>query len=67
MKKAWTSVKSCVTIMMTFGMLYMLIFNPEVDKDILVIFSTAYGSIMTYFFTRKDENKTENEEIERSY
>ena len=45
----------------------MLIFNPEVDKDILVIFSTAYGSIMTYFFTRKDENKTENEEIERSY
>lgn len=67
MKKAWTSVKSFVTIMMTFGMLYMLIFNPEVDKDILVIFSTAYGSIMTYFFTRKDENKTENEEIERSY
>ena len=63
MKKAWTSVKSFVTIMMTFGMLYMLIFNPEVDKDILVIFSTAYGSIMTYFFTRKDDN----EENERSY
>lgn len=52
-------VKSIVTLGMTAIMAAMLLgkFNPP--KEILVLFCTSYGAVITYFFTRKtDENKT---------
>lgn len=49
--------KSIVTLTMTAVMAAMLLgqFNPP--KEILTLFSTAYGSIITYFFTRKPNNE----------
>ena len=45
--------KSLVTLTMTVVMAALLLgqFNPP--KEILTLFSTAYGSIITYFFTKK--------------
>jgi hypothetical protein len=48
-------VKSLVTLTMTAVMAALLLgsFNPS--KEMLMLFSTAYGAVITYFFTRKNE------------
>jgi hypothetical protein len=47
-------VKSIVTILMTVCMILLLtgVFNPH--DYIFALFSTTYGSVITYFFTRKN-------------
>ncbi|MCI8637270.1 MAG: hypothetical protein HFJ36_05500 [Clostridia bacterium] len=63
MRKAWDDVKSFVTVVMTIG-LVLLLFIPNLNPptEIIALYCTSYGSIMTYFFTRKnDEKTTENE------
>ncbi len=62
MKKAWEDVKSFVTVVMTIGMLALLFVPFELNKDVLMLFSSTYGAVITYFFTRKGENKEEKEE-----
>lgn len=60
MIKAWGDVKSFVTVAMTLGLVALLFFphlNPP--QEILALYCTSYGSIMTYFFTRKDNEKEE--------
>ena len=58
MKKAWTDVKSLVTVIMTIGLIVLLLV-PEINppKEILALYCTSYGSVITYFFNRKDEKK----------
>lgn len=57
MKKAWEDVKSFVTVVMTIAMVVLLFVPFEVNKEVLMIFSSSYGSVMTYFFTKKKEEK----------
>ena len=57
MKKALTDVKSFVTIVMTIAMVSILFIPYEINKEVLMLFSTSYGAIITYFFTRKNDNK----------
>lgn len=61
MKKAWDDVKSFVTVVMTIG-LVSLLFIPNLNPptEIIALYCTSYGSIMTYFFTKKDGENTEN-------
>lgn len=47
-------VKSIVTLMMTFGLVFMLVTGIEPSQEVLAMYCTAYGSVMTYYFTRKD-------------
>ena len=47
-------LKSIVTLLMNIAMVIMLFYTKEIDKEILMIFSTSYGSVMTYYFSRKD-------------
>jgi len=61
MKKAWEDVKSFVTVVMTIGMIALLFMPIEINKDVLMLFSSTYGAVITYFFTRKGENKEEKE------
>lgn len=65
MKKAWDDVKSFITVVMTLG-LVALLFIPNLNPptEIIALYCTSYGSIMTYFFTKKDnsENTEKNEE-----
>lgn len=48
-------VKSIVTLTMTGIMAALLLgkFNP--NQEIVTLFSTSYGAIVTYFFTKKKE------------
>ena len=64
MKKALDDVKSFVTVVMTLG-LVMLLFIPGINppQEIIALYCTSYGSIMTYFFTKKD-NKDDTEDKE---
>ena len=57
MKKAWTDLKSFVTVIMTIAMVLLLFVPIEVNKEVLMLFSTSYGSIMTYFFNKKKESE----------
>ena len=62
MKQAWNSVKSFVTVVMTIAMVALLFIPWEVNKEVLMIFSASYGSVITYFFTKKDSTKNSIEE-----
>ncbi len=46
-------VKSIVTLAMTAAMIGMLFGGVDVGKELLMLFSTSYGAIITYFFTRQ--------------
>lgn len=52
-------VKSLVTLSLTVGMLLLItgVFNPP--DAIFALYSTTYGSVITYFFTRKTEKEGE--------
>lgn len=62
MKQAWNSVKSFVTVVMTIAMVALLFIPWEVNKEVLMIFSASYGSVITYFFNKKDSTKNSIEE-----
>ena len=49
-------VKSLVTLSMTLGMILLLtgVFNPP--DAVFALFSTTYGAVITYFFTKKSNN-----------
>lgn len=49
-------VKSIVTLSMTAVMAALLLGKFDPPAEMLALFSTAYGSIITYFFTRKPNN-----------
>ena len=55
MKKAWEDLKSFVTVIMTLAMVVLLFVPFEVNKEVLMLFSTSYGAVMTYFFNKKKE------------
>lgn len=67
MKKAWNDVKSFVTVIMTIGLIVLLLV-PEINppKEILALYCTSYGSVITYFFTRKDEKKEGGDNVKVS-
>lgn len=52
-------VKSLVTLAMTTAMILMLtgVFNPP--TEIFALYATSYGSVITYFFTKKKDEKAE--------
>ena len=52
-------VKSIVTIIMTLSMVLLLsgAFNPP--DYIFALYSTTYGAVITYFFTKKSNKESE--------
>ena len=50
-------VKSIVTILMTISMVLLLtgVFNPP--DYIFALYSTSYGAVITYFFTKKSNSE----------
>ena len=54
-------VKSLVTLSMTGAMIALLFSPVDVNQDAVTLFCTAYGAIITYFFTKKTEGGTKNE------
>ena len=61
MKKAWNDVKSFVTIVMTIGLMVLLLVpNVNPPTEIVALYCTSYGAVITYFFTRKDGDSNDN-------
>lgn len=60
MKKAWSDVKSFVTIVMTIGLMVLLLV-PQINPptEIIALYCTSYGAVITYFFTRKDSDNND--------
>ena len=58
------AVRSIITIMLTVGMLFLLsgFWNP--NETILTLYSTSYGAIITYFFTKEKEEREINQPVE---
>lgn len=50
-------LKSIVTLLMNIAMVVMLFYPYEIDKEILMIFSTAYGSVMAFYFTKPSKEQ----------
>lgn len=59
MKQAWNDLKSFVTVTMTIAMIALLFVPFEVNKEVLMLFSTSYGAVITFFFTKKKTNESE--------
>lgn len=48
-------VKSIVTIIMTVILAVMvLVPNVNPPKEVLALYCTSYGAVLTYYFTRKE-------------
>lgn len=47
-------VKSIVTIATTAALVYLLVSNKAIQPELLALYSSSYGAVITYFFTRKD-------------
>ena len=54
-------VKSLVTLAMTGAMIALLFAPVNGNQDAVTLVCTAYGAIITYFFTRKTEGGAKNE------
>lgn len=56
MKKAWSDVKSFVTVAMTVGLIILLLVpNVNPPTEIVALYCTSYGAVITYFFTRNEK------------
>ena len=60
MKEKWAKlidVKSIVTLLMSIAMVLMLtgVFNPTTEA--FGLFASVYGSVITYFFTKKKDSE----------
>ena len=54
-------VKSIVTLAMTGAMIALLFCAGEPNPEAQSLFCTAYGAIITYFFTKRDRYGEEGE------
>jgi len=50
-------VKSIVTLLMTGALIVLLICGIEPQRELLALYCTSYGSIITYFFTKKKDGE----------
>lgn len=55
-------VKSIVTLAMTAAMIALLFYPGQPNAEAQSLFCTAYGAIITYFFTRRTRSSGEEEE-----
>lgn len=51
-------LKSITTLLMTGTMIALMFYPKEINKELLMLFSTSYGSIMTYYYNRKGSGST---------
>lgn len=49
-------VKSIVTIALTVILLVLLLGHYEPPDELLTLYCTSYGAVLTYYFTRSDDN-----------
>lgn len=50
-------IKSVVTITMTIILACLLLGDYNPPQELLTLYCTSYGAVLTYYFTRKDEEE----------
>lgn len=55
--RSLVSVKSIVTLVMTGALVALMFLEREPLRELLALFCTSYGAIITYFFTRKEKGE----------
>ena len=53
------SLKSIITLLLTIALVTLLFYPNEPNKEVLALFCTSYGAIITFFFTRKSKGDGE--------
>lgn len=65
MKQAWSDLKSFVTISMVvllFTIVIANLFGATLDQPILLLVTNSITMVLTYYFTRKKEDKEDKKE-----
>lgn len=62
---ALIDVKSIVTLAMTGAMIALLFAPVTPNAEALSLFCTAYGAIITYFFTKRKKEAEQLQEVEQ--
>ncbi len=55
-------VKSIVTLVLIFALVFIVITNKTLDENVFLLFSNVVTMVITYFFTKKSSNKNEETE-----
>ena len=50
-------VKTIVTLALTGTMVAVMFYKAEINREMLMLFSSTYGAVITYFFTRKESGE----------
>lgn len=64
MKKAWTDLKSFVTVAMVALLFVIVIANLmgcNLEQSVLLLATNIITMVITYYFTRKTDNKTDDD------
>lgn len=65
MKQAWSSLKSFVTVWLMLLLAVVVVgnlFGLKLDQEILLLFTNITSSVITYYFTKKQNEKEKSEE-----
>ena len=58
--KKLIDVKSIVTLVLVFSLVYIVILGEPIDEKVFLLFSNIVTMIITYFFTKKGSENIEN-------
>ena len=59
--KKLIDVKSIVTLLLVFTLVYIVIIGKTLDEKVFLLFSNTVTMIVTYFFTRRKQGGEGNE------
>ena len=65
MKKAFTDVKSFVTILFALAVVILLFIAVFKSETIFLLFTNLCTAVFTYFFTKKNTDNIINDNIEK--
>ena len=57
-------VKSIVTLAMTAALVVLLFMEKQPPAELLALYCTSYGAVITYFFTKKTDTTTQKDETQ---
>ncbi|MBE7035854.1 MAG: hypothetical protein E7403_01010 [Ruminococcaceae bacterium] len=53
-------VKSIVTLVLVFALVFIAITNKKMDENVFLLFSNVVTMVITYFFAKKNSEKNDN-------
>ena len=54
-------VKSIVTLVLVFALVFVAMANKKMDENVFLLFSNVVTMVITYFFAKKNNEKNESQ------